>query len=416
MARTPITSDLAVRNALPRDRPYKVSAGAAMYLLVTPKGAKHWRLKYRFGGREKTLTLGSYPLISLAEAKIRRDRARVMIYDGIDPMAHKRASQANTLTFGEVAERWFLNHTVKATVPWAPNTARKIRLYLDKDILPALGKRPIGDITRLELIAISERMEGRKVFDAASKVRGWLGDIFDDAFDRGEIQSNPALRLRPTAKSRGVKAKSRPTVAFEELPQLLQAIDATSVALSNKLAIRLMLLTAVRPGELRFAKWDEFDLTTRTWDIPADRMKMRKPHSVPLPSQAVAILEQLKRVACGSDYVLPGVRLDRPISDGTIGKVFKIAGYQGKQTGHGFRHLISTELNERGYNSDWIEAQLAHKTVNSDLARGMGADRSTYNHAVYWEQRAQMMQEWADAIEAIDPGLTSGALEVGHDR
>ncbi len=402
MAKPPITSDLAVRHAEPRSKPYKLGAGSSMYLLVTPQGSKLWRFKYRINGREKLMSLGSYPLISLAEARKRRDQARLLLFDGLDPMVERKAVRKQTLTFGTVAERWYKNNTVKAAKPWAPNTVRKVRLYLDKDILPILGERLIAEITRPDLIAISDQLENRGAFDIARKVRGWLAAIFDDAFDRGEVLTNPALRLRAGVKAKGIQVTPRPTVSYQELPELLKKIDAANTARSIKLAVRLLLLTAVRPGELRLATWDEFDLQEKAWDIPAERMKMRKAHSVPLPSQAIPILEQLKAISFGSVYVLPGLNPNKPISDNTINSALRKAGYGGKQTAHGLRHLISTELNERGYQSDWIEAQLAHKTVSSDLKRGMGADRSTYNHAVYWEQRVQMMQEWADSIEALE--------------
>lgn len=403
------TTDAAVKNAKPETKAYKMGAGLGMYLLVNPNGSKLWRLKYRIDGKEKTLSFGAYPEISLADARMMREQARETIAQGIDPQEiakeEKKAAKIAKLTFADVAERWYHDNTEKAAKPWEKSTARKVRLYLNKDLLPALGHRPIIEITRSDLIALNEAIEARGAFDIARKTREWLAAIFDDAYDKEEIPNNPALRLRPSAAAKGIKTKNHPTVAFSELPALLEAVDATGTATANKLAIRVMLLTAVRPSELRLATWNEFNFKQGVWVIPAERMKMRKEHTVPLPSQAVDALKELQALAGGSKYVLPNSK-GVPISDATVNKAFKLAGYAGKQTGHGFRHLLSTELNERGYNSDWIEAQLAHKVGGEDKIRGV------YNHAVYLEQRTQMMQEWANSIDA----LIAGANVVGFKR
>lgn len=395
------TTDNAVKNAKPESKAYKMGAGLGMFLLVNPNGSKLWRLKYRIDGKEKTLSFGAYPEISLADARLMREQAREKIAQGIDPQEvakeEKKAAKIAKLTFADVAERWYHDNTAKAAKPWAPATARKVRLYLNNDLLPALGHRPIIGITRSDLIALNAAIEARGAFDIARKMREWLAAIFDDAYDKEEIPNNPALRLRAGAAAKGIKTKSHPTVTFNELPAMLEAVDATGTAAANKLAIKIMLLTAVRPSELRLATWDEIDFEQCRWVIPAERMKMRKEHTVPLPVQVIDALKELKAFAGGSEYVLPNSK-GVPISDATINKAFKLAGYGGRQTGHGFRHLLSTELNERGYNSDWIEAQLAHKIGGEDKIRGV------YNHAVYLEQRSKMMQEWADSIDALIAG------------
>jgi len=396
--RAQATTDAAVRNAKPEAKPYKMGAGLGMYLLVNPNGSKLWRLKYRFEGKEQTLSFGAYPEVTLAQARLKREQARQELAEGLNPSAVKKEQEqerrAQQLTFRVVAERWYKGKAELAKKPWAPATAKKVRLYLDNDLLPALGKKPIAEVTRLDLINLNEKIEKRGAFDVAGKVREWLNAIFDDAFDRGEISHNPAYRLKASAYAGGVASKPNPNVGFAGLPKLLADVEATGSHRVTKIAIRLLALTAVRPAELRFAQWQEFDLEAATWHIPAERMKMRRPHTVPLSRQALKLIAELK--ALNPKGYLFVIRGDSPISENTINKTLWLAGYKGKQTGHGFRHLFSTELNERGYNSDWIEAQLAHSGENKI--------RAVYNHAEYLEQRRQMLQEWADSISNTEQG------------
>lgn len=395
------TTDRAIKAAKPESKQYRMTAGQGMYLQVMPNGSKLWRLKYRIAGREKTLSFGAYPDVTLAQARLKREEARQQLADGIDPSElrkqQRQQAAAEALTFKVVAERWFKGHTVLAKRPWAPATARKARLYLDKDLYPVLGHKPIAEITRPELNRLIEDVEKRGAFDIAAKIRQWLSAIFDDALDENEIPYNPAKDLKPSSYARGgVTRRHHPTVSFSELPELLEKVDASGTHKVIKLAIRLLALTAVRPAELRLAKWSEFDIDNAAWTVPADRMKMRKQHTVPLPRQALAILDELRTINGEQELVFAGRIAGRPISENTINQVFRRIGYRDKQTGHGFRHLLSTELNERGYNSDWIEKQLAHNS--KDKIRGV------YNHADYLEQRQQMMQEWADSIDAICTG------------
>lgn len=398
------TTEMAIRAAKPEAKAYKMGAGQGMYLLVNPSGSKLWRLKYRFGGKEKTLSIGAYPEVSLARARLAREEARAVLASGVDPSAAKQEEkaeqQAKALTFRAVAERWYKGNAELARKPWAKATAKKVRIYLEKDFYPAIGDMPIAEVTRQDLIDINERMEKREAFDAARKSREWLAAIFDEALDRGEIPHNPAHRLKAGPRAKGITTAPNPNVEWKGLPELLRAVEASSVHVVIKAAIRMLTLTAVRPGELRYATWAEFDLNGSTWNIPAERMKMRRPHSVPLPQQALAILEQLK--AINPEGYLFSVRGSQPISPMTINVALKRLGYGGRQTGHGFRHLLSTELHQRGYNSDWIEAQLAHKTEGI---------RGVYNHADYLEQRRQMMQAWADSIDAAMDGANVVAFK-----
>ncbi|HKM27775.1 MAG TPA: tyrosine-type recombinase/integrase [Thiopseudomonas sp.] len=398
--RAQATTDVAIRNAKPEIKPYKMTAGQGMYLLISPNGSKLWRLKYRHDGKEKTLSFGAYPDVSLSRARLKREQARQQIADGLDPSAlikdQRHQAKIDELTFKSVAERWYKGKTKLALRPWAVSTAEKARLYLEKDLYPALGSQPIASITRLDLIELNAKIEERGALDISKKIRQWLGAIFDDAYDRGEIPANPAHNLKAGARSKGATHKHHPAVQFNELPAMLEAVDATGTNKLNKLAIRLLMLTAVRPAELRLAKWAEFDFAAKVWTIPAERMKMRKVHTVPLTAQVLALLDEVRAINGGDDLVMAGSVAGKPISENTINKALKMAGYGGKHTGHGFRHLLSTELNERGYNSDWIESQLAHT--------GGDKIRATYNKAQYLEQRHQMMQDWADSIDAICSG------------
>lgn len=253
------------------------------------------------------------------------------------------------------------------------------------------------------MIELNAAVEERGALDVSKKIRQWLGAIFDNAYDRGEIPANPAHNLKAGVRSEGAVHRHHPSAPFNELPALLEAVDATGSHRLNKLAIRLLMLTAVRPAELRFAKWSEFDLEAKVWTIPAERMKMRKVHTVPLTRQVLALLDEVRAITGDKELVLAGRVAGKPISENTINKTLHLAGYKGKHTGHGFRHLLSTELNERGYNSDWIESQLAH----------IGGDkiRATYNKAQYLEQRRQMMQEWADSIDALEAGANVVAFK-----
>ena len=390
----------SIKNAKPESKAYKMAAGQGMYLLVNPNGSKLWRLKYRHLGKEKVLSFGAYPDVTLSQARLKREQARQQIADGIDPSElikeQRQQAKADELTFKAVAERWYKDKTELAGKPWAISTAEKARLYLEKDLYPALGSKPIASITRLDLIELNAAIEERGALDISKKIRQWLGAIFDNAYDRGEIPANPAANLKAGARSKDATHINHPSVTFSELPAMLEAVDATGSHKLNKLAIRLLMLTAVRPAELRFAKWAEFDFDNKVWTIPAERMKMRRVHTVPLTDQVLALLEEVRAINGGAALAFAGRVAGKPISENTINKALHLAGYKGKHTGHGFRHLLSTELNERGYNSDWIESQLAHTSENKI--------RATYNKAQYIEQRRQMMQDWADSIDAICTG------------
>ncbi|WP_256824976.1 tyrosine-type recombinase/integrase [Pseudomonas kurunegalensis] len=386
-------TDTAIRTAKPREKLYRIADSQGLCLEVTTSGGKLWRLRYRFDGKAKMLSLGSYPAVTLAQARERRDAARKILAQGIDPSAHKReekaASAAQALTLESLAREWYAYNKPR----WAPATANKALQYLESDIIPVIGSRPVAEVTRPDLVDLVRRIEKREAFNVARKVRQWLGQIFRFGLAKGVVTTNPATDLDVVA-AHAPQTRHHPHVTEAELPELLSKVEAAKCDITSKLAIRLLVLTAVRPGELRNAPWEEFDLDSATWTIPAVRMKARRPHLVPLPTQAIALLRQLHEITGTYPLAFPG-RNDRsrPMSENTVNKVLSTIGYEGRQTGHGFRHLLSTSLNTRGYNSDWIERQLAHGDQDSI--------RDTYNHASYLEQRRSMMQAWADSIDAL---------------
>lgn len=393
---TPLT-DTGIKAAKPKDKPYKLADGQGLYLEVMPNGSKLWRLKYSFASKEKRLAFGAYPTVPLQLARRRRDEARQQLAEGIDPgalrKADKEAHRAEVLTFEALAREWHQYRTPR----WAPSTAAKALAYLESDLLPALGKKPFNEVSRPNLVDLIRKIESRGAHNVAKKTRQWLNQIFRYGLARGVIEHNPATDLDVIA-ALPPPTKHHPHVAFAELPELLGKIETAKIHALTRNAIQLLALTAVRPGELRAAPWSEFDLDAATWTIPKERMKARRAHVVPLPRQAVAILHQLYEITGQYPLVFTG-RHDtaRPMSENTVNLALQAIGYKDRQTGHGFRHLLSTELNGRGYNKDWIERQLAHGDQDEI--------RATYNHADYLEQRRDMMQAWADSIDALRAGV-----------
>jgi integrase len=391
----PLT-DSTIKTAKPKDKPYKLSDAHGLYLLVNPNGSKLWRLKYRVNGKEKGAAFGAYPAITLQQARQRRDDARQQLAEGIDPgeqkKAAKQAQKAEGLTFETLAREWYAYNAPR----WAESTAYKARLYLENDLIPGIGAQPIASITRPDLVELVRKVEARGTLNAAGKIRQWLHQIFRYGLAKGAVESNPATDLDVVAAP-AKAARHHPHIPMAELPELLEKLETAKLHTMTRHAIRLLTLTAVRPGELRAAPWAEFDLEAATWTIPKERMKARRPHVVPLPRQAVAILRQLHETTGSYSLLFPGQQNStRPMSENTINKALRLLGYEGRQTGHGFRHLLSTELNGRGYNRDWIERQLAHGDADEI--------RDTYNHATYLEQRRDMMQAWADSIDALCAG------------
>lgn len=383
-------TDTAIRNAKPKEKLYRIADSNGLCLEITPSGSKLWRYRYRYKRKARMLSLGAYPSVTLFDARRKRDEARSILTSGIDPSEHRREAsnkkrQASE-TFTNLAEEWYTYNAPR----WADSTKVKARAYLDKDILPVIGSRAVKDITRPDLVGLVRKVEERGALNVATKVRQWLGQIFRHGLAAGIVDTNPATDLSIVAAPPQA-TRHHPYVPFAELPELLSKVDKAKIHLLTRYSIHLLVLTAVRPAELRLASWSEFNLNTAIWTIPKERMKARRPHVVPLPTQAIEILRKLQKFSGQYELLFPGkVDVRRPISENTVNKALHIMGYKGRQTGHGFRHLLSTELNTKGYNRDWIERQLAHADDNSI--------RDTYNHAEYLEQRRTMMQEWADSI------------------
>ena len=379
--------------AKPREKAYKLADGAGLYLEVVPSGSRYWRMKYRFNGKEKRLAFGVYPAVSLAQARALRDEAKKKLAEGIDPSFAKKEEklvrdvQLNN-TFQAVALEW---HGTKVS-RWSEGYASDIIEAFNKDIFPYIGQLPVNNIKPLVLLNVLRRMESRGATEKAKKVRQRCSEVFRYAIVTGRAEYNPAADL--TSAMSGHESKHYPFLTVEELPDFFKALTGYTGSPLVVLAARLLILTGVRTGELRGAFWSEFDLEKAVWEIPAERMKMKRPHLVPLSTQALEIVQQLKVMSGQYPLVFPGRNDPRKtMSEASINQVFKRIGYTGKVTGHGFRHTMSTILHEEGFNTAWIETQLAHVDKN--------AIRGTYNHALYLEGRREMMQWYADCIDNI---------------
>ncbi|MCX8971758.1 tyrosine-type recombinase/integrase [Citrobacter portucalensis] len=378
--------------AKPREKAYKLADGAGLYLEVVPSGSRYWRMKYRFNGKEKRIAFGVYPAVSLAQARALRDEAKKKLAEGIDPSFAKKEEklvrdvQLNN-TFQAVALEW---HGTKVS-RWSEGYASDIIEAFNKDIFPYIGQQPVNEIKPLVLLNVLRRMESRGATEKAKKVRQRCSEVFRYAIVTGRAEYNPAADL--TSAMSGHESKHYPFLTVEELPDFFKALAGYTGSPLVVLAARLLILTGVRTCELRGAFWSEFDLEKAVWEIPAERMKMKRPHLVPLSTQALEIVQQLKVMSGQYPLVFPGRNDPRKtMSEASINQVFKRIGYTGKVTGHGFRHTMSTILHEEGFNTAWIETQLAHVDKN--------AIRGTYNHALYLEGRREMMQWYADYIEA----------------
>ena len=383
-----------VDTAKPKDKPYKLADGGGLYLLVNPNGARYWRLKYRVAGKEKLLALGVYPDVTLADARAKRDEAKRGIAGGIDPSEAKREEKISRElnvrnTFQEIACEWHSSKLYK----WSEGYASDIMEAFNKDVFPYIGKKPISEIKPLELLNVLRRMEGRGATEKAKKVRQRCGEVFRYAIVTGRAEYNPAPDL--TSAMQGHESSHYPFLNAPELPAFFEALSRYSGSELVVLASRLLIITGLRTGELRGATWQEIDVDAAVWEIPAERMKMRRPHIVPLSLQAQAIIMRIREMTGRYPYIFPGRNDPRKtMSEASINQVFKRIGYAGRVTGHGFRHTMSTILHEQGYNTAWIETQLAHVDKNSI--------RGTYNHAQYLDGRREMLQWYADYMDALE--------------
>ncbi|HDG7974791.1 phage integrase central domain-containing protein [Klebsiella pneumoniae] len=380
--------------AKPKEKAYKLADGAGLYLEVVPSGSRYWRMKYRFNGKEKRMAFGVYPAVSLAQARALRDEAKKKLAEGIDPsFAKKEEKLVRDVrlhnTFQAVALEW---HGTKVS-RWSEGYASDIIEAFNKDIFPYIGQQPVNEIKPLVLLNVLRRMESRGATEKAKKVRQRCSEVFRYAIVTGRAEYNPAADL--ISAMSGHESKHYPFLTVEELPDFFKALSGYTGSPLIVLAARLLILTGVRTGELRGAFWSEFDLEKAVWEIPAERMKMKRPHLVPLSTQALEIVQQLKVMSGQYPLVFPGRNDPRKtMSEASINQVFKRIGYTGKVTGHGFRHTMSTILHEEGFNTAWIETQLAHVDKN--------AIRGTYNHALYLEGRKEMMQWYGDYVDSCE--------------
>ncbi|WP_420467865.1 tyrosine-type recombinase/integrase [Panacagrimonas sp.] len=401
-------TELQVKNAKPRAAKYSMAVGNGLMLLVNPDGAKYWRLRYRIGGKARMVAVGKpYPYTSLKQAVTVAAEFRALIAQGTDPAEKRRKEKllerervANT--FGEAAGAW---HTFRSKA-WNPRTAEQASIYLDKDVLPKLRSRPLDSISPAELGALVAGIEARGAFDVAKKTRQWIKAIYSYSRANGWTVADPARDLASISQP-GPGATNYAHLPLEELPEFLHALENYEASTLVKSCAMLALWTANRPGVTRSLKWSELDLDAGIWTIDKGRDGMKRGyyHLTPLPRQAIAMLREIQPISGHFEYVFIG-RNDptKPLSDGAIAGMIKRIGYRNKQTMHGFRHLISTALNDKGYEPDWIERQLAHG--DPDKIRG------TYNKAAYLEPRRKMMQDWADYLD----GLTRGANVVPFKR
>jgi integrase len=370
--------------------------------LVQSNGAKYWRMKYRLQGREKLLALGVYPDVSLKDARAGRDKAKALLKEGVDPIAERReqtrlvqAVQENT--FEAIGREWLESRKAG----WTKDHSARVLQSLAADIFPGIGARPIAELSASELLTALRNIEARGALELAARVLQRCGSVFRYAIATGRCQRNPATDLRGALKT--AKKENYAALDASELPEYLRKLADYDGHVQTKLALRLLALTFVRTGELRGAQWPEFDLEAAEWRIPAERMKMKAAHIVPLSSQAIEVIEQLRALNGYSKWVFPNqASPQKCMSENTMLYALYRMGYHSRATGHGFRTTASTILNETGFRADAIERQLAHAERNKV--------RGAYNKAEYLPERRKMMQAWADMLDAMDDG---GKVVIG---
>lgn len=392
-------TDVAIRKAKPADKPSRMFDGGGLYLEIAPSGGKLWRLKYRFGGKEKRLAIGIYPEISLLDARNRREAARKLLANGGDPADAKKAQKAARLdreanSFEVVAREWF----VKFAPTWTDSHADRIIRRLERDIFPWVGGRAIAEVKAPELLECLRRIEKRGALETAHRALQNCGQVLRYGVATGRTERDISSDLRgalPPVKPSHHAALTEP----KEIGELLRAIDGYAGSLVTKCAMQLAPLVFLRPGELRNAEWVEIDLEKGEWNISAEKMKMRQPHLVPLATQAVAILREMKALTGQGRYVFPSARTgERPMSNNAVLAALRRMGYEKEEmSGHGFRAMARTILDEvLGVRPDYIEHQLAH-AVRDPNGRA-------YNRTAHVVERRKMMQLWADYLDKLKAG------------
>lgn len=388
-------TDADIKNAKPNEADFKLTAEKGMYLLVKKSGAKYFRLDYRFAGKRKTLALGVYPETSLKEAREKRDEARKLIRNNTDPLEEKKTQKLQLLadsnnSFKAVATEWH----EKLKSKWSEAHANRKWHFLEKDVFPVFGDTPIKDITTKELLALLDKIQNRGAIDIGHRVKGICGEVFRYGIYTGRCDRDPSQDIKGALIPKRNKHMATMTDP-KEVGGLLRAIDGYEGDITTKYALKLTPYVMLRPGELRHAEWSEIDLKKKQWKIPAAKMKMDRPHIVPLSSQVLEIFKTMQSITGEGKYVFPSARSkDRPMSENTITAALRRMGFTKDEiTAHGFRGMASTLLHENGFKSDVIEVQLAHAERNKVKA--------AYNHAEYLPERIKMMQWWADYLDSL---------------
>ena len=390
-------TDKSIQALKPRDKPYRVADGESLFVQVSPSGALLWRLRYRFGGKAKTLALGIYPKVKGAEARKLAGEARQLLEDGTDPCAKKQAEKQRAAigaanTFRTVAIAW-QKHTWPGL---AEATTSKQKAFFDQHIFPLIGDKPMNSITADDVLVVVRKLTARGVLDVAGRCLNLIGQVFSYAIPNSLAERNPAKDVEPkhVIPRRAVKHRTAITdpIAFAGL---LRAADAYTGSAVVKAGLLLSILLFQRPGEMRTMEWAELDLGNGLWNLPASKMKTRVPHTVPLPRQALALVESLRPISGGGRYVLPSSRNDgRPLSENTINVTIDALGYGTQQVAHGLRASARTFIAERlNYAPEVVEAALAHLPA--------GALGATYARVAYLEQRKTMHQDYADWLDGL---------------
>ena len=393
----PLT-EIQIRKAKPTDKPLKLSDGKGLYLLLNPTGSKLWRWKYRVDGKEKLMTLGAYPDMSLAQARMRHEDERRVLLAGIDPMAQRKADKharqlAADNSFATVAGLWWASWKAARS----DNHVESVMRRLKSDVFPAIGTRPIAEIEAPELVRMAKAIEARGALDIAKRALQTTGQVFRYAIAHGLATRNPAADIKPSDVLASRKKENYARLDAKELPELVRKIEGYQGTPTTRLAIKLMALTFVRTSELIGARWAEFDLDAALWVIPPERMKMRAEHRVPLSRQAVEVLRSMQALSGGRELAFPSpVYPSKPLSENTFNSALARMGYKNTATAHGFRALFSTVANECGWNPDVIERQLAHKEQNEI--------RAAYHRSTYMKDRERLMQWWSDYLDGRKAG------------
>ncbi len=398
----PRLSDTKIRAARPKEKPYKLFDTDGLFLIVHPKGGRWWRQRYFWAGKEQLLSLGTYPEVALATAREKGDQIRKQVANGVDPSAQRTEQKVERRSaagraFKAIALEW-LEKTSTAR-KWTADHTERVRRRFETHFFPWLGHKDIREVTDDEILACIRRIEDRNLIDTAHRALSEVDSLFRYAKRRKYAKHNVVAELRGPDTLPRVKVTHHAAIIDPaHLGPLLRAIDAYPGGFAVRCALRFLPLVFVRPGELRWSTWSEFDLDGAEWRIPAERMKMREYHIVPLSRQAVEVLRELHPLTGPDGYVFPQVRNpSRPISENTINVALRSIGYaKDQQTGHGFRRIASTLLNEQGFSPDAIERQLAHG--DRDEIRGV------YNAAQYLPERRRMMQAWADYLHSLKDG------------